>query len=719
MRDTYVQQTAITETLKNGCLAATIREITHLFKIKFSLTVLLLLLSFLFFISPMKSVAEEQNSGVTEKMAQTKSAVSPVSIPFRRSRAIPRENGLQGQYYFLKRPAMGVNLTYEYKDETRTNRGTKVKDTYHKLKEQIGFKTNGWLYHPALMQYTLIIEPEWSQAREKMDPGEEAGVGSFSPDYFMTATFLEPKPYTFNIFANRQEIPVWAAFAGNTKSIVDSYGAGVRLKYRILPTKLSYNHTETDQTGFYTSQNTRDDFNLSSQHETTKTETSLTSTYSDNRRDSQGIDTQIKTFNNNLLSNYHITEDNNVNLYSTLTYRTQETDNNNTQTLYLREHLNWRHRKNLTSNYSFSHNRLQSDESNSDKTTIEARLTHLLYENLTTNLSSNAYSYNYSGGNENAVDGFLDFAYRRPFHWGTLNLDAGWDYKYTNRAGFTNSFAVVTDEPHTLSLDEETYLDNYNVDINTIIVTDASGTIVYIENIDYSIDVINDFTRINRLPFGSIQNGQAIMVSYRYLRDAGYDDTILTKTYGISFDLWYDWHFSYNYLRAKQNIISGQAPLKQIDDTIQRARIRYNNGWFDTTFTYEDNNRLSDLAFTRWEIQQMLRYRPQWRMYLTVRGFFSQTDYTDREESREVYGGVTTFDWMLNRWCKLRVEGYFNNTSGDVEETTNTGVKAGVEFRYRIWKARLTYELTDQNNTKTDYRRTEQLARFEIIRIMW
>ncbi|MBL4901228.1 MAG: hypothetical protein JKY62_01080 [Desulfocapsa sp.] len=632
---------------------------------------------------------------------------------------VPKENGLQGQYFFLKRPAMGISLTYKYKNETRTNRGTTVKDTYHKFKERIGFKTDGWLYHPALMQYTLIIEPEWSQAKEKMEPGEEAGVDSFSPDYFVTATFLDPKPYTFDIFASRQDMPVWAAFAGNTESIVDSYGTTVRLKYETLPTTFGYSHIETDQTGFYTSQSSRDDLHLSSRHETGKSETSLSSTYSDDMRNTQGSTTQIKTFNNNLLNTYHITEDNRVNLSSTLTYRTQDTGNFDTQTLYLREHLNWWHRDNLQSNYSFSHNRLQSGESDSDKTAIEARLTHLFYENLTTNIGSSAYLYNYSGGKENAVDSFLDFTYRRPFSWGTLDLTASWGYEYTDRSGFTNPFVLVTDEAHTLSLTEETYLDNYNVDIDTIIVSNALGTIVYIENIDYSVDVINDFTRISRLPFGSIQNGQTVMINYRYLRDGEYDDTLFTETYGMSFNLWYDWYFSYNYLRANQSIISGQAPLKQIDDTIQRTQMRYNNGWFDTTLIYEDNNRLSDLAFTKWEIQQMLRYRPQWRLYLTLSGYFSQTDYTDREELKEVYGGVTTFDWMLNRWCKLRVEGYYNNTSGDIEETTNIGVKAGLEFRYRIWTARLTYELTDQDNIKTDYQRVEQLASFELIRIMW
>ena len=692
---------------------------THFFSNQFSFALFGLALLFYFLVNPVVAPAEEQNSVGAEQLTPSTPIKSPVSVPSRRLRTIPKENGIQGQYFFMKRPAMGLSLTYEYKDETRINRDTTVKDTYHKIKEKIGVKTNGWLYHPALMQYSLLIEPEWSQAKEKMEPGEEARTNSFSPDYLINTTFLEPKPYTFDIFASRQEVPVWAAFSGNTESIVDSYGAALRLKYDALPTKIRYSHTETDQTGFYTSQNIRDDFNLSSQHKTEKSETSLTSSYSDDIRATEGISTKIKTFNNNLLNNYKITEDNKVKLNSVLTYRTQDTGEVDTQSIYLREHLNWWHRANLQSNYSLSHNQLQTGESDSDKTTIDGRLTHLLYENLTTNLGSRAYLYNYSGGTENTFEGFLDFSYRRPFTWGTLNLTSGWNYLYTDRGGFTGSQAVVTNEPQTLSLTEETYLDNYNADTDSIIVTNVAGTLVYIENFDYSVDVINDFARISRLPFGSIQDGQSVMVSYRYLRDSEYDDTLLTETYGINFDLWYDWQFSYNYLRTNQNIVSGQAPLKQIDDTIQRSQIRYNNGWFDTTLNYEDNDRMSGLAFTQWKIQQVLRYRPQWRMYFSLKGYFIQTDYSDRDELKEVYGGVTTFDWMLNRWCKLRVEGYYNQTTGDVEETENTGVKAGLEFRYRIWTARLTYELTDQNNIKTEYQRTEQLARLELIRIMW
>jgi hypothetical protein len=688
----------------------------------FPLSLLALASLLLFFVGPVEIQAEEKSSVPAEDVAREASAVAALLRKWQTSQT---EDGRQSQYYFIKRPTMGGQLTYEFNNESRTYSGITDTDTSHKFTEQIEIKTAGWVYHPALMQYTLMVAPELTQIKEEMSPGDttetssSAKTSSFTPDYSMTATFLEPKPYTLNIFANRLQEPVWAAFSGNTETLSDSYGANGQLKYKVLPTTFGYTHNKTDQTGFYTSQDIHEEFNLSSRHQTETSNTWLTSTYSDDQRTSEDFETQIKTLNNSLFNNYQITEDKNINLNSSLTYRTQDSTGFDTQNINFREHLNWRHHPNLQSNYSATHTRQESGDFNSDMTDIEARLTHLLYENLTTNVGSRAHQYNYSGGNENAGDGFLDFSYSRPFSWTTLGLYTGWDYLYTDRSGFTSSDALVTNETHSLGFNEEIYLNHYNVNLDSIVVTNTAGTIVYIENIDYTIEEINDYVRISRLPFGSITEGQIVSVNYRYLRDSEYDDALLTENYGINFDLWHDWRFSYNFLRVTQDILSGQAPQNLVDDTVHKADIRYDIGWSNTSFSYEDSNRLSAPAYTRREIRETLYYRPQGQFYFSLTGYFGQTDYKDRDETKEFYGGSATFDWLLSRWCKLRIEGYYDNTQGDFDATENNGIKAGLEFRYRIWTARLSYEFTDQNYRMTDNQRTEQLARFEIIRFMW
>lgn len=694
---------------------------------------------FIFFAGPVLIHAEETNSGSVEPVPERSGSInreklsiekssepidsavqepSPIKALLQRWLTKQPENSKQKQYYFIKRPSLGGKLTYEFKDDSQTHNGITTTDTSHKFKEQISIQTAGWVYNPALMRYSLIIEPELIQSQEETIQGETIRSSSFAPDYSMTATFLEAKPYTLNIFGNRQQISEWTSFSGNSESISNSYGAIEQLKYKTLPTSFGYTHTETEQTGFYTSSDIHDDFNLSSEHQSAKSNTRLTSTYSDDQRNSENLTSQIKTFNNNLFNNYR-TDNKKVTLDSAMNYSSQESSWYDSQNINFREYLGWSHNPNLQSNYSTSHTRQKSGDFSSDMTTLDAGLTHLLYENLTTNVGSRASQNTYSDGKETAGEGFLNFSYRRPLSWTTLGLNSGWDYLYTDRSGFTSNEALVTNETHILNLTKEIYLNHYSVNLDSIIITNNAGSIVYIENIDYTVEKINGYVRIRRVPFGSITDGQIVAVAYRYQRDSAYNDTLLTENYGFNFDLWHDWRFSYNLTRITQNILSGETPQNLVDDTIQRTDLRYDIGWSSASLSYEDNNRLSAPAYTQSEMRESLYYRPQLPFYISLSGYLGQTDYKDRDETKEYYGGVTTFDWMLRRWCNFRLEGFYDKTSGDFEEIENTGLKVGLEFRYRIWTARLSYESTDQNYIRIDSQRTEKLARLEFIRAMW
>jgi len=70
---------------------------------------------------------------------------------------------------------------------------------------------------------------------------------------------------------------------------------------------------------------------------------------------------------------------------------------------------------------------------------------------------------------------------------------------------------------------------------------------------------------------------------------------------------------------------------------------------------------------------------------------------------------------------ELAVKGitYYNGNRLLWRDSTVTGLKVGLELRYRIWTARLSYQFTDQNYLMSNSQRIEQLARLELIRIMW
>ncbi len=629
------------------------------------------------------------------------------------------ENNQQKQYYFIKRPTVGGQLSYEFTDNSQLSNDTEYAETSHQLKEKVSIQTSGWAYSPALMKFSLMVEPEFIQSHEETTQGEMSRSSTFAPDYVVSATFLELKPYSLNIFGNRQEISAWAPFSGASDSTTNSYGANGQLKYKTLPTTMGYSHTETELLGFYSSHVLHDHFNLSSTQQTERSNTMLTSNYSKDIRSIEHISNDVTSFNNYLSNNYRITPDNKLMLNSAMTYNIQESGWYDTQNINLQEHLGWHHTPNLQSNYSASHARQESGDFSTDKTTLNAGLTHLLYENLTTNVGNRISQCMYFDGKETATQGFLNFSYSRPLSWTTLGLNTGWDYLYTDRSGFNSIEALVTNETHTLSLSKEAYLNHFNVTPDSIIVTNTSGSNIYLQDIDYSVETLNGYVRIRRIPFGSITDGQTIAVTYRYQQDSAYTDAVLTENYGFNFDLWHDWRFSYNLSRINQNILSGEAPRNLIDDTIQRADIRYDIGWSNTTIRYEDSNRQASPTYTRREIHETLSFRPNWQINLLLKGSLGQTKYKDHDETDDFFGGATSFDWMLNRRSKFSLEYFLEKTSGKFEETENSGLKACFEFRYRIWTTRLSYQITDQNYMSSHSQRTKQLARVEFIRANW
>ena len=91
---------------------------------------------------------------------------------------------------------------------------------------------------------------------------------------------------------------------------------------------------------------------------------------------------------------------------------------------------------------------------------------------------------------------------------------------------------------------------------------------------------------------------------------------------------------------------------------MQRAQLRYVVPWSDTTLSWEDSDRQSDLAYWQVKMQETLYFRPVLSLFFSLKGYVGTTEYKNRDDTRDFYGGVTTLDWILNRRCKFRLEGY-------------------------------------------------------------
>ena len=67
------------------------------------------------------------------------------------------------------------------------------------------------------------------------------------------------------------------------------------------------------------------------------------------------------------------------------------------------------------------------------------------------------------------------------------------------------------------------------------------------------------------------------------------------------------------------------------------------------------------------------------------------------------------------------MDGYTNITESDYEDLVNIGMETGFEFTYRLWTAKLFYQLSKQSNMNDiiESSRVRNYVRFDLFRIYW
>lgn len=626
------------------------------------------------------------------------------------------------RYFMVDPPAVGALLRYQMNQDERTTRGTKSVDTSHTVTERIDLSSKGYVYHPALLQFRLKFSPEFMQTTQSTSDaaGNRAVSGnSFSPNYQVNATILSQKPYSVTAFSQHLEAQSWATYSGITKTSSDAYGADLSLKYRLLPTTLGFSSSKSEQSGTYSGSSNWQEFHLFSNHSGESGESSLASTYSINRQVTNSMPAEITTFNNRFSNQYKLTKDGRIRLDSNLQFMHQDANALKTDFIFLNEQLSWQHQKNLQSQYQYSFRQTNAQGTENRTNSLDARLIHKLYENLTSTVGLAGNLNDAGSSSEKTAAGLFNTAYQRKLSsWGKLNLAAGVTPRYSTRSGSRETMQV-SNEAHTLSSATDSFLAQPDVDLGSVVVTNSGGTLIYVENIDYRLDLVGSTVRISRLPLGAISDGQLVMVSYRYTRSAGYDDLLLTQSYSAGVELFNALTVSYRYTKADQTLLAGPAPDRLSNSEVHLATILLDEGWGDSSVTYEDAKDTSDLSYTRWEASQGFKLRYGNWFQSMLRGYYGRTSYRITPDTKNSYGGTFNLNWSPRNWFKINLEGFLERIDGTQQKTLNVGSRVGVEASYRLWTARVGYKYIVQDDRISDYRRDVQMLQFELSRAVW
>jgi hypothetical protein len=151
-----------------------------------------------------------------------------------------------------------------------------------------------------------------------------------------------------------------------------------------------------------------------------------------------------------------------------------------------------------------------------DTSRVESSATHRLYESLVSQVGVNALRNEFEGGQIERYGGNVDLRYRKDIGFGRLELGYRLD-SYVQDEQSASQPILVLDEPQIASLGAPIVLDNFGADPATVVVTDATGLILYFEPQDYTLTATQGRVEISISLGGNIVPGQTILVDYSYL----------------------------------------------------------------------------------------------------------------------------------------------------------------------------------------------------------
>lgn len=621
------------------------------------------------------------------------------------------------KYLQIGMPKIGLGASYEFTDHRKTDGDTDTETvaTNHEYNEWLELDVDGSIYNPALIAFSQYLKFQWSQLESELDAEPSTSSEGFLLGYDTRLSVLKDKPYTLDAYALRNQDTYSSPFVSLTQTDTTQYGADLRLRNRIMPATLSYSHSESEQEGFYNSTDTYDALGLQMSY----AGLTYNGSYKDRiRTTDESYESDVQSTDHYLRGDHSLDQAEQVKLKSLASYRRTVSDTLDYATVDLTERLSWKHGETLESDYKARYQSSVWDESENRSMSAQARITHLLYENLVTRLSGEYAKGDYDENSEASYGGLLDLDYNRKIPGGHLYINLSNEYEVIER-DVVERFSQITNETHVLTTGTITLLNRENIDVDTIAVTDPTGSIVYIDGIDYRITEIDRSVRISRLTLGAIPDGGNVLVSYRYLSNPAYDSSIYTQSYDVRFFLWSALTLSFRYRATDESILAGVPPENSSDSESWGAGLNWVWQWTETSIDFDDTVADSGVSTRRWMVEETLTLRPTRSLFWSIQGSYQKTDFTESDSVEDSYGLIVSQDWQPWRWCAVELQGSWRKISGTFEESTDQEIKAGIKLSYRIWNLDISYRLVDHEDRIAGDRQREQILFVEIFRKRW
>jgi len=521
------------------------------------------------------------------------------------------------------------------------------------FREEVALRTNGHLIDPKLAGFSLggqvsLVQDELDTTTEGKST-TQTGNGLLY-GYDGNLALVQGLPYSLDLFASRSETNVRRTFVGRTLGNSERFGATIHARRFPLQSIATFQQQSSEQRQRLGTTQLQQD------------ETRRTFTYRGRRRGrTSDIDVDYRfddvadrvrkagNFQLHLGGVSHIWRApseldralfSNVRIFA----RQGETDSTS---ITGNESLTWQLTRNVWSSSNYNFSRFNSNGSKVMTHRGSAGLRHQWYKSLLSSLHAESTFIDFDQGQELDYGGGAGWSYTKHILWdGRLSASLSSSYLLTDR-NVPPGLVGVFEESHSFSDTTPVVLENLDVVATSIVVTDQSQTVVFAEGIDYFVERLGRRTELRRNPFGDIDEGDSILVSYDF--EVGGPFRIGSRPLSFSSTVDFGWvRFFYTGERLRQDVFKGEAAvtLGSIDSDSMGVELRRRGELLELVALNEYRRyRSVDLDFRSLTFTQTASLSFSRRLAVQLLATEAFHDFSQPDRSRDFFTGRVSVNW--------------------------------------------------------------------------
>ncbi len=598
--------------------------------------------------------------------------------------------------------------------------------------------TGGYIFDPRLVNFTFGGDFGLTQDRFSSDNTAETSSGTLI-GYDTFVWILPEKPYSLNLFANRNQTISSQPFGGRTEVVREARGGTLFAKEIYIPSTLSFRQETLDEetrTGSVSARSGGTRYTLAYQGARgwEDSEASLSYGFTDQ---SDRVFPNLSFQSHDGSFRYSLDFGPELNRrWDSLMRVSRITGATELTTATVDETIRIDHTERLQTNYRYS---LLHVETSGGGTTTHIgafNLRHRLYQSLTTDFRLGTTIQTLPGGERDAYQSSLNFAYTKQLpRDGRLSIGLGGGMQYDdNRFQATESF--VPQETHTAATPFALpiQLANPFVDTASIVVTKTAVGALPVGCIappgpptplvlgrDYTVNTVGDLTEIVPISCSGIvpgiNPGDTIAVDYRFAVPTSLAFTTATWHTNISVDYrWIRPYFAHE--QSDQHLVSGQDGrfLDDVRSDTVGTELRYYGQRIRASVLGEARSYKSHrVAYDAFRSNQFLGFTILPELTLTLNADEAWFDYSLPQKHTQTLSGRATLSYILG--ASLIADAFAGiRHLKDSEVPTERNIEAGLRVRWTFRKLEIdpSFEFFDRRRGDTetkDYRVTLHIIR--------